>query len=93
MGTLYEQKPRQYNNVDSKQVSYLLEEVSELAKKHKITQKDVLEDYKILEIRRKNDLFVSNGDIHDKQISGIGRELQQIGSSLVQLAEATENLK
>ena len=61
-------------------------EVKELAKKHKMTETEILNGLKVLELKRKNDLFVANGDIHDEQIAGIGKELQEISSSLGEIA-------
>jgi len=64
--------------------------VKELAKKHKLTTTEIINGLKVLELQRRNDLFVANGDIHDEQIAGIGEEFQGISSSLREIAEAIE---
>ena len=90
MGTLYHQDPRKYQEITTDNKKYFFEEVKELAKKHKLTTTEIINGLKVLELQRRNDLFVANGDIHDEQIAGIGEEFQGISSSLREIAEAIE---
>lgn len=46
-----------------------------------ITLDQLIEIVKTMEMERQNDLYVSNGDIHDEQMSGIG----EIGNSIIGL--------
>lgn len=58
----------------------------EMSKKHKVTVTDVIAAANVLELRRKNDLDVDNGNIFDEQMAGIGHILNDIDASI-------ENLK
>jgi len=93
MGTLYEQPPREYSKIITSETNYFFEEIKELSKKHKMTTTEIIDGLKLLELRRKNDLYVSNGDIYDVQIAGIGQEFQKIASSLTEISESIENIE
>ncbi|HHD80446.1 MAG TPA: hypothetical protein ENK99_02395 [Campylobacterales bacterium] len=88
MGTLYNQPPRDYTKITISDKNHFFEEVKALSKKHKMTTDEIINGLKILELRRRNDLFVNNGDIYDEQIAGIGHEFQDISSSLREIAES-----
>ena len=88
MGTLYDQQPREDKSVSIKDVDWFLEEVSELVKTHKVSVSDVIEAYKVLEQKRRNDLYVANGDIYDEQIGGIGEEIQKVADSIEKVADS-----
>ena len=90
MGTLYDQLERKHLKVTKEDTNDFFEEVQELAKKHKMTETDIINGLKVLELKRKNDLFVANGDTYDEQIAGIGQEFQNISSSLREISEAIE---
>ena len=87
MGTLYDQKPREFYNIDMNQSNEFFEDVKTLTKKHKMTNQEIIEGLKVLELKRKNELFVHNGDIQDEQIAGIGKELAEMSYSLKAIAE------
>lgn len=87
MGTLKNQPVRKSYEVTSEQVISLLEEVKSISVKTRIEIPSVLEAYRILELRRKNWLYESNGDIHDEQMSGFGEIMEQMASSLLMIAE------
>jgi len=78
MGTLLEQKPRNYKSVESAQVEEKLKDFMRIAKVHKVVLHDVIKTARILEIERANNLFVANGDIHDEQMTGLGEILIEI---------------
>ena len=86
MGTLFKQNARTYGSVEMKDVDLFLEDVKSLSEKHKVPVENVLEAYKIKEMKRTNDLYVNNGDAHDEQMSGIGELLKE-------LVQAIESLK
>lgn len=77
MGTLFEQKPRKGFNVSEQEIGDFLKEITALAKKNNISVADVIEAYKTLEYRRKNNLFHDNGDIFDEQMAGFGKLLEE----------------
>jgi hypothetical protein len=91
MGTLHNQAPRESRDIDLSIANMFFDEVSELSKKHKMTKQDVIEGLKVLEMRRKNNLYVDNGDTHDEQMSGIGDEIAKIAHSIKDLAFAIED--
>ncbi|MDZ7817414.1 MAG: hypothetical protein U5K55_01860 [Aliarcobacter sp.] len=87
MGTLYTQELRMTYDLDMEQCNEFFDDVQTLTKSHKMTNQEIIEGLKVLELRRKNDLFVNNGDIYDEQIAGIGKELSKISSSLKEITE------
>ncbi len=88
MGTLYNQQARQKH--DSYDINVFLDKVTEISKKYKMEKKDVISSFKTLEIRRQNDLYLSNGDIYDEQMSGIGQEIKSISSALQEIAQSID---
>lgn len=90
MGTLHTQPPRNYQHVCIEDVGGFLNEVSGLVKKHKVSMADVIEAHKVLELKRRNDLYVANGDIYDEQMAGIGKEIQQVATSIEKLSDSIE---
>ncbi len=90
MGTLYDQQPRDYKPVSIEHVGGFLNEVSELVKKHKVSVADVIEAHKVLELKRRNDLYVANGDIYDELMAGIGKEIQKVADSIEKLSDSIE---
>lgn len=85
MGTLFEQETRLKFNVDKKNVEEFIEDAIEISKKYKIELKDVLEAYKIKEMARYSNLYVINGNIHDEQMAGLGKELSGIKDALSEI--------
>lgn len=83
MGTLYSQDSRDWHRLTEGHLDNFLSYATELAGKHKIAVSDVIAAARVLELRRANDLYVSNGDIHDEQIAGIGEELRGIAEAIV----------
>ncbi len=72
MGTLQNQQPRNYYRVSGHEINYLIKEVKKIAENFDITFDQAFNIYNLAEKRRRNDLFVANGDIWDEQICGIG---------------------
>ena len=65
MWTLFNQQPRKNHNYDLYEE---IEEFKHIAEKNKISYSELLETIKILELRRKNDLYIDNWDILDEQL-------------------------
>jgi hypothetical protein len=82
MGTLFDQPERNYRTVESSNLTAFLRDASEVAKKLGVTVPDVIAAAHVLEIRRRNDLYVANGDVFDEQVAGLGHLLQEITSAL-----------
>ena len=84
MGTLFDQKPRDDKKAD---LDNFLSKVTTLAIKHKVAVSDVIAASAALELKRKNDLYVDDGDAFDEQIGGIGKLLQDLCSAVEGLKE------
>jgi hypothetical protein len=82
MGTLFSQQERNYRSVSNESVDGFLKDAAKLAKKHNVTVADVIATATLLQLERKNDLYVANGDIHDEQMAGVGEILQRIATAL-----------
>ncbi len=91
MGTLYTQAVRKDEEIYGEAIDNFFEKVLRLAKKHNIKEQDIIEGLKVLELKRKNNLFRNNGDIHDEQMAGMGKEIQSISTALENIAEAINN--
>lgn len=78
MGTLFSQKPR--NNFSIDDIPYQFEDavqyLSNISKKQRINFCDLVYLYEVMELTRKNDLYVANGDIKDEQLKGFGEILR-----------------
>lgn len=82
MGTLYDQDPRDYRRIDENYIDSFLGMAVKMSKKHKISVAEVISAASALELRRKNDLAVDNGNIFDEQMAGIGHILKDIDASI-----------
>ena len=77
MGTLFNQSPRDYCHVDrKKQIIEHIHYLKEIQKETGLSYEQVINTCNMLELRRKNDLYVKNGDAFDEQIAGIGELLK-----------------
>jgi len=72
MGTLLNQKPRNYRHLDERDVLLKIDEIKDISKVKKITFDQALKVYELLEQERSNNLYVANGDIKDEQLAGFG---------------------
>jgi hypothetical protein len=78
MGTLFNQAPRNYDRKESSKI--ILDEIDmikDMSLKTGLTVSEVIETCKMLELRRKNNLYVMNGDAFDEQIAGIGELIKE----------------
>jgi len=78
MGTLFNQEPRSYCKPLEGEAYDLIDEIERVGSETAKSFDQVLDVYKILEQRRKNDLAVQNGDIWDEQMHGFGELLQSL---------------
>jgi hypothetical protein len=89
MGTLFKQEIRSQRYVEESDLDGFLAAAVKLSQKHKIHVADVISAGRVLELKRRNDLYVNNGDAFDEQIAGIGELLQTL-SSAVESVKRTE---
>lgn len=91
MGTLFNQSPRKYQHkCDANTIINEIETIKSIQTKTGLTYDQVIDTYNMLELRRKNDLYVANGDIFDEQMSGIGSLLESFVDAYI-LANIEEN--
>lgn len=76
MGTLYNQPPRKSFYVSNEDIAYMYKQVTPNGEK--LTPTERIAVIHLLELRRQNDLYFANGDIHDEQLMGIGDNFQTI---------------
>jgi acetoin utilization deacetylase AcuC-like enzyme len=88
MGTLFRQEPRNHLRVETSDLDEFVSSAVKLAQKHKIHVCDVIAAGRVLELSRRNDLFVNNGDAFDEQIAGIGELLQKLSDAVESLKKA-----
>jgi hypothetical protein len=83
MGTIFEQDPRNYKYTDGiDQIVNQTEYIDEVCHRTGWEKSEVIELCKMLEIRRKNNLYVANGDIFDEQMKGLAELFQEFISIL-----------
>lgn len=82
MGTLFNQRPRDYCDIQMHYLDSFLHEMTCIAKKHGIPLSEVLKAREILEWKRANDLFVADGDSKDEQLMGFGELLKETNQCL-----------
>lgn len=73
MWTLFSQEPRKHYNYDLYEE---IEELKHIAKQNNISYLEVLKTFEVLELRRKNDLFIANWDILDEQLAWFGQLIE-----------------
>lgn len=87
MGTLFSQPEREIKKITIQDIDNFLSAACELASKHKIDVKDVIAAKNALEMSRRNDLYVINGNVFDEQMAGFGDILKEIHDALNDIAE------
>lgn len=86
MGTLFEQPARKDGRED---INGLVFDVISIVKEG-FDENQAIEILKIAEMRRKNNLYQMNGDIHDEQLSGFGDLLKEFIFIAQRIAENIE---
>jgi hypothetical protein len=85
MGTLFSQKERDFRIVSPNDVVAFLNNASKVAKKCNVSVAEVIEAAKVLEMERRNSLYVANGDTLDEQLAGFGELIQELTSTIKDL--------
>ena len=93
MGKLGAQPAREYHRVTTEATDAFLSECIILAQKYDIELRDVFQAYAILEHRRQNTLYVSNGDNTDEQTGGFGELFHQLNAHLESIASSMETIR
>lgn len=93
MGTLFDQSPRKYWNSSSLKddVIYYLEEMQLASDETGETIENCLKAAEIMELSRRNNIFVADGDAKDEQLAGFGNLLQELIEEIRQIAENIKN--
>ena len=87
MGTLFEQRPRSPFEVTPSTLESFLKDATVLAAKYGISVADVIAAKKVLEIERRNNLYMANGDTFDEQMAGLGSILNVVAQAAEQRNE------
>ena len=72
------QEPRDDLSVASRDANTFLERAKTFAEVNKITIAEAIQVFHVLELERRNDLFVRDRDIFDEQMAGIGQLLREL---------------
>ena len=91
MGTLYNEPPRKYFDIDFKYVKSDCEEIKKIAKETGLSIADVIEVYKIKTQNRSIDCYVANGDIWDEQMAGFGELFKSFNAKLDVIVDYLES--
>jgi hypothetical protein len=85
MGTLFDQPPR--NWCDDFNIHGEIDEIENIINETHLdlTFSDVVSLLTMLQLRRRNNLYVNNGDTFDEQMEGIGELLQKLNNELQNL--------
>jgi len=76
MGTIHNQPPRNFRHISKTEVNEFLNDVDYLTRTTGFKTDQILTAYHILELRRRNDLYVDHGDAFDEQLSGIAQIIE-----------------
>jgi len=91
MGTLFDQPIRQSLYIEEQDILNYIEILTKISTKTKLPLDQVIKIAEIKQLERRNNLYVSNGDVHDEQMSGLGDLLNKIAANIERLANAAEN--
>ena len=91
MGTLYNEPPRNYFDIDLKYVKSDCEEIKKIAKETGLSVADVIEVYKIKTQNRSIDCYVDNGDKWDEQMAGFGELFKSFNAKLDVIVDFLES--
>lgn len=72
MGTLFCQQPRNYRLVSVEQITTVIRDFQEVAKRCKVSVEVVVDIAQLLEKRRELDLTTADRDAKDEQLAGFG---------------------
>lgn len=72
------QLPRNFNTVDLEVLCDIANDLDALCIEAEIKMDTAIKIYELAELRRRNNLYVINGDIHDEQMAGFGEILNEM---------------
>lgn len=90
MGTLEKQPPRNYHGIENKDVINIIDQAIINADEYNVSVADALKALEIAAYERRTTAIISNGDIWDEQIAGIGKLIDNVGKELARIATAQE---
>lgn len=73
MGTLFNQRERDSYTVSEEDIDDFLHGIREMAKDHDMQVNQVIEACKVLEMKRRNNLYHWDRDTFDEQMAGLGK--------------------
>jgi len=82
MGTLFEQKPRGSYSALSSEVLF---DVREIMRAEDISFDQALKLLEVAEIRRKNELFIADGDAWDEQAAEFGHIINDLNRNVCEI--------
>jgi hypothetical protein len=85
MGTIHSQGVRERYNRNAKE---FIDKIQDLSNSTHLTFDQILKVFEVMEMKRANDMYVSNGDAHDEQMSGIADCLDKIAESISELKQS-----
>lgn len=88
MGTLFNQNPRNMRRFHEADIMNEISLLKDLSKAMDITYDQVVDTCRMLELRRRNDLYVNNGDTFDEQMAGLGILLESFIDQFTGVTEA-----
>ena len=88
MGTLLDQPVRRDQEYSE---NIEIEKVKTLSFKHEISIQETIDILKFLEMKRQNDLYQANGDIHDEQMAGLGELLTSLNQNIESVVTILED--
>lgn len=91
MGTLFNESPRNYFDIDINHVKSECEKIKLIAKETNMSVAEVIEVYKIKTKNRSIDCYVDNGDIWDEQLAGFGELFKSFNSKIDRVIDLLES--
>jgi type IV secretory pathway TrbF-like protein len=91
MATLTDQPPRKLKESTQEDLEDFIRIVKDISSRTNLSENQVLKAYEILELKRRNDLYVANGDIKDEQLAGFGKIAEEINGSIKWLADVIQD--
>lgn len=82
MGTLFEQPNREHCFINEDNINDFFTEVKRVSEQFKMSKTDVIQGFKVLELCRRNELYLNNGDAFDEQMTGFGELFKELIGTL-----------
>ncbi|MDR0763876.1 MAG: hypothetical protein LBF01_05210 [Bacteroidales bacterium] len=92
MGTLLDQRPRESHGLfDEAKIDSFISLLKDTSNKYKLSMEQTIDVFKLMSRERQNELYYVNGDIHDEQMTGLGKIFQdgfeKISNSIDEISE------